>query len=343
MKQFIICVLLALCLRFFLEPYQVSTSDMAPTLLKGDYLWVQKQAYGLHFLNRYWRLWNSPQRGEVVLLEEPHFPHHWMLRRIIGLPGDRIFYSKGVLFINEKMHKPLPPFEVQQEWEFLKPFDFPGENETGSFNNYVHWQEELSAGPYSILRKKEEDFSFGPYKIPKDHYFVMGDHRSQSRDSRHWPLHSKKARGTVIFKKKSKSQRVKIPKGTILSVHEDPYFPIHFETLRDIVVGNSSVPVKIKALEPGLTAHVEKNSDWKIEGFLHSQVKVSNEKKISGGQDKSLIHFNSIKGRAFVILWSCEKTLPLLKFLCQFDSFRKQRWYWPVHKKGESIGFLSND
>ncbi|MDE0151311.1 MAG: signal peptidase I [Bdellovibrionales bacterium] len=333
MKKSVTFVLLALCIRFILEPYQVSTSDMAPTLLTGDYLWVQKQVYGLNVFKRYWQVWKQPQRGEVVLLEEPQHPHHLMFKRIIGLPGDRVFYSKGVLFINEKMYKPQPPLEVKQEWGFLRPFDFPGENETGGLNNYVHWQEELSAGPYSVLRKKEEDISFGPYKIPKGHYFVMGDHRSQSRDSRTWPIHARIAGGIVTFKKQSKFEKVIIPKGTIVYVDEDPYFPIRFETLTAVVLENSSVSVKVKALEPGLTAHVEKNSKWKIEGLLHSQVKVSNEKEFSGGQDKSLIPLHSIKGRAMVVLWGCETTLPILKFLCQFDSFRKQRWYWPVHKK----------
>ena len=333
MKKSFIFILLALGARFVLEPYQVSTSEMAPTLLKGDYLWVQKQVYGLHLFNRYWQIWKTPQRGEVVLLQEPQWPHHLMFKRIIALPGDRLFYSKGVLFINEKMYKPQPPVEVKQEWDFLKPFDFPGENETGGLNNYVHWQEELSSGPYSVLIKKEEDISFGPYKIPQGHYFVMGDHRSQSRDSRNWPLHAKFAQGIVTLKKKSKSAVITMPKGTILYIAEDPYFPIRFQTLKTVVLGDSAVSVQVKSLEPGLTVRAEKNSHWNVEGLLNSQVEVSNEKEFSGGQDKSLIPFHSIKGRAVVILWSCEKTLPLLKFLCQFDSFRTERWYWPVHKK----------
>jgi len=336
MKKAIFFILLALCFRFVFEPYQVSTSEMAPTLLKGDYLWVQKQAYGFNIFHRYWQIWKTPQRGEVVLLKEPQAPYHLMFKRIIALPGDRLFYSRGILFINEKMYKPQPPVDVKQEWDFLQPFDFPGENETGSLNNYVHWQEELSSGPYSILIKKEEDISFGPYKIPQGHYFVMGDHRSQSRDSRTWPLHARKARGVVTFRKRSKSGVVTIPKGTILYVAEDPYFPVRFETLKSVVLDDSEVSVKVRALNSGLTAHVAENSQWIIEGLLNSQVKVNNGKEFSGGQDKSLIPLHSIKGRAVVILWGCKKTLPILNFLCQFNSFRKERWYWFVHKKKES-------
>lgn len=334
MKKAIFFILLALCFRFVLEPYYIATSEMAPTLLKGDYIWVQKQVYGFNGFHHYWWVWNSPKRGEVVLLKEPHSPHRLMFKRIIALPGDRFFYSNGVLFINEEMYKPQIPVDVQQEWDFLTPLDFPGENETGSLNNYVHWQEELSYGPYSILtRKGEEDISFGPYKIPKGHYFVMGDHRSQSRDSRTWPLHAQHAQGVVIItKKKSKDSVIKIPKGTVLYVDTDPYFPVRFVTLNTVVLAEFSVSVRVRAVEPGLTAHVEKNAQWNIEGFLNSQLEVRNGQSFSGGQDKSLVPFHSIKGRAVRILWSCEKTLPILKFLCQFGSFRNKRWYWPVHK-----------
>jgi len=332
MKKAIFFILLALCFRFVLEPYQVATSDMAPTLLAGDYLWVQRRIYGLNLFDRYWKVWRKPQRGEVVLLTSPQPPHHLMFKRVIALPGDRLFYSKGILFINEKMYKPQIPSEVKREWDFLKPIDFPGENETGGLNNYAHWQEELSSGPYSVLIKKEDDISFGPYKIPQGYYFVMGDHRSQSRDSRIWPLHARAAEGVVILKK-SKPGMVTVPKGTVLYVAEDPYFPVRFKTLKTVVLKDSAVSVKVRALEPGLTAHIPEHSKWSVEGLLKSQVKVRNEKEFSGGQDKSLIPFHSIKGRAMVILWGCEKTLPILKFLCQFDSFRKERWYWPVHKQ----------
>lgn len=334
MKKIVIFILLALCIRFFLEPYQVSTSEMAPTLLKGDYLWVQKQAYGLQGFGRYWWSWSFPQRGEVVLLREPNPPRHLMFKRVIALPGDRVFYSKGILFINEVLYKSQIPKGVKQEWDFLKPSDFPGENETGSLSNYVHWQEELSYGPYSVLKEKNADISFGPYKIPKGHYFVMGDHRSQSRDSRTWPLHAKLAQGVVTFTKKTLHDSfIEIPKGTILYVDVDPYFPVRFITLRSIKLKESSISVEVQALEPGLTAHIEADARWNIEGLLNSQVEVKNARKFSGGQDKSLAPFHSIKGRAVRILWGCEKTLPLLKFLCQFGSFRKGRWFWPVHKK----------
>ena len=329
-KRSVFLILLALCFRTVLEPYQISTSEMAPTLLKGDYLWVLKQAYGLNVF-RYWRMWSTPKRGEVVLLKEPKAPHHLMFKRIIALPGDRLFYSKGVLFINETIYKPEPPLEVKQEWDFLKLSDFPGENETGSMNNYVHWQEELSYGPYSILTKKGEDISFGPYKIPKGHYFVMGDHRSQSRDSRTWPLHARSAQGILTFYKKSK-EALKIPKGVVLYATGDSYFPVRFITLKSVLL-KSSVKVMVRALDSGLTANVEKNSQWRFDDeSLNTQILVKNEKAFSGGQDKSLIPLRAIQGRAVVILWSCQKTLPLFKFLCQFGSFRKERWYWPVHK-----------
>ena len=328
--KFVFFIFLALCVRFFVEPYQVSTSEMAPTLLKGDYVWVLKKVYGFNLFQHYLQVWESPKRGEVVLLKEPHPPYHWMFKRVIGLPGDRLFYSKGVLFINEKMYKPQLPLEVKPEWDFLKPSDFSGEKETGGITHYVHWQEELSYGPYSILKKEGEYLSFGPYKIPKGHYFVMGDHRSQSRDSRTWPLQVQRTQGVVVFHKKSK-EPLKIPKGTVLYAGKDPYLPVRFITLKSVLLEDSPLSVKVQALDLGLTANIEKNSLWRFS--LYPEVSVTNDKEFSGGQDKSLVPFHSIKGRPALILWGCEKTLPLLKFLCQFDSFRKERWLWPIHKK----------
>lgn len=327
--KFVFFIFLALCFRFFVEPYQVSTSEMAPTLLKGDYVWVLKKVYGFHLFQRYLQILGHPKRGEVVLLKEPHPPYHLMFKRVMGLPGDRLFYSKGVLFINEKMYKPQIPLEVKSEWDFLKPSDFSGENGTGGMNNYVHWQEELSYGPYSVL-EKDKNLSFGPYKIPKGHYFVMGDHRSQSRDSRTWSLQSQRAQGVVVFHKKSK-EPLKIPKDTVLYAGGDPYFPVRFITLKSVLLEDSPLSVPVRALDPGLTANIEKNSQWRLSST--PEVSVTNDKEFSGGQDKSLVPFHSIKGRPVLILWGCEKTLPLLNFLCQFDSFRKKRWLWPVHKK----------
>ncbi len=332
MKRSLLFILSAVCVRFFWEPYLVSTSEMAPTLLKGDFLWVQKQAYGLHTFSRYWRVQGSPQRGEVVLLKEPGPSRRLMFKRVIALPGDRLFYSKGVLVINEKIHKPVLPREVKKELDFLRPFDFPGED--GGINNYVHWQEEFSFGPYSVLTKKGEDISFGPYKIPQGHYFVMGDHRALSRDSRNWPLYAQFAQGAAVLKKKSKGPSVSVPQDTILSASADPHIPFRLRTLQSAVVGGSLVHVQVQAVEPGL-APVEKNTLWSVDGVLSSQVEVFSVHLFSEGQDKSLVPFHLIRGRAVRILWSCEKTLPLLKFLCQLDSFRKGRWYWPVHKKAQ--------
>ena len=82
--------------------------------------------------------------------------------------------------------------------------------------------------------------SFGPYKIPKEHFFVMGDHRMFSRDSRTWPVQGSSAQGEIIFSRKKANRvgsaklnsnqqgMISIPKGTSLTVKEDPYFPLFF-------------------------------------------------------------------------------------------------------------------
>ena len=247
--KFLALILAALLFRFFvLEPYQISNSQMAPTLLKKDYLIVKKYIYGLRlpFFKRYFIRWASPKRGEVVLFSAPHQPQFLSVLRVVAVPGDTLIYSQNVLKINGKKYAPEIPASVQKEKEFLRSSDFVGEFSLENLEAYTHWQEELSdkTGPYSILQKNQKtSLSFGPYQIPEGFYFVMGDHRFQADDSRTWPAQ-----------------------------------------------GN-----------------------------------------------RNLVPFNNIQGRAFKILWGCEKTLPVLFFLCQFDSFRKGRLFYPVHKKRKDL------
>ena len=332
MILFLSGIFFALCFRFFvLEFYQVQSGQMAPTLLDKDYLMVEKYTYGLRipFTNQYLWKWNEPQRGEVILFR---FLDSYKIRRVIALPGDRLFYSKGVLFINEQPYNVFPPDQVKREWDFLKPDDFPGEDE---MTHYVHWQEELSTGPYSILLEKKPQMSFGPYKIPKEHYFVMGDNRPRSKDSRTWPPHWKFAKGEVVFYRKEKTARppVVIPKETLLQVQADAYFMMDFKTTQTAELTRTAVRVQVQAVYPGLNGNISKGALWRISGSLNDVLSVQNENDFLGGEDHSFVHSSLIYGRAWRVLWGCEKSLPFLKFLCYFGSFRQGRWFWPVHKK----------
>lgn len=314
-----------------LEPYRVLTSEMAPTLLKNDYVIVQKYFYGFKWFKNYLWKWNQPKRGDVILFK---MSGSFRLRRVIALPGDRLFYSGGVLFINEKAYPTQPPQEVKKEWEFLKSVDFLGESETGGISNYVHWQEELSRGPYSVLLEKNPKISFGPYKIPSHYYFVMGDHRAKSRDSRTWPSYFKASKGEVVFyrKKDVVFGPVPIPKGTVLFINEDHWFPLFFETQKTVILEGQRINVPVQAVHPGPRGNISKGAPWSIHGLLSDQLIVRNEESFFGGEDQSLVSYDSIYGRAWRIIWGCEKSLPFLNFLCHFKFFRQGRWFWPVHK-----------
>lgn len=340
---------------FILEPVLISNSEMLPTLLKNDYVIVQKYFYGvsLPFLKNSIIQYKSPKRGDVVLFKAPYSSHPLLIRRVIALPGDRLFYSKGILYINEKPYSPHPPeFLVKQERKFLRPSDFPGKRvqkkqseDQRSFLEewrkwYSHWQEKTPAGRvYGILSQKKEWMSFGPYKIPKGRVFVLGDHRTYARDSRTWPVKGKPSQGRVTFYRNKKSQSflqrtssIVIPKKTRLSIETDAYFPIFFETAEKAVLSQDSISVKVQSQSFGLNENIPAHQVWSIKGSLSQKVFVENSQPFFGGRDQSMVPLKWIKGRVFLIVWGCEKSFEFLSFLCHFNSFRKGRWFWPVHK-----------
>ena len=346
---------------FVWEPVLVSSSEMLPTLLKNDYVIVQKYSYGVSFpfFKNNIIQYRKPQRGDVVLFKAPYPPHPLLIRRVMALPGDRLLYSKGVLYINEKAYPPHPPGSlVQQEKTFLRFVDFPGKFiRKQQKNSYLfleewlekkkghHWQEKTPKGQvYGIFLSKKEWMSFGPYKIPKNHVFVLGDHRMYARDSRTWPVHGKPSQGQVTFYRNKqagslfeKTDSIVIPKKTRLMVKVDPYFPLFFETVDSAVLSQDHVSVKVRSQSFGLNENISAYQKWKIEGELSQALFAKNFQPFVGGQDQSMVPLKRIKGRIFFIVWGCEKSFEFLNFLCHFKFFRKGRWFWPVHKSSRVL------
>ncbi|QGU31656.1 signal peptidase I [Thermochromatium tepidum] len=184
-RSFFPVIFAVLVLRsFVVEPFRIPSNSMMPTLLTGDFILVNKFAYGLRLpvLNLKFLDLGAPQRGDVVVFKFPLDPSTDYIKRIIGVPGDVIGYRNKTLFINGKPVAQLP----------LGTYTGVGSGRemTGARKSLEH----LDAVEHAILiRPNAPDLplgcqvlAFGPIEVPKKQYFVMGDNRDNSNDSRCW-------------------------------------------------------------------------------------------------------------------------------------------------------------
>ena len=163
---------LVLVLRsFVLEPFQIPSKSMVPTLKVGDFIVVNKWTYGLRLpvlRNKFFDV-GSPQRGDVVVFFPPH-ESRYFIKRLVGLPGDKISIINGTLFVNNEMIKQTK-----------------SDIESGNSRSVV-MSEKLGIKQFAIqknLRPSRLSQNFSA-TVPKDHFFMIGDNRDNSSDSRIW-------------------------------------------------------------------------------------------------------------------------------------------------------------
>jgi signal peptidase I len=159
------------------EPYRIPSGSMKPTLIEGDFVFVNKSSYGWYFpyINKRFDWDNLPKRGDVIVFRYPPEPTVNFIKRIIGVPGDKILYADHQLYIN-------------------------GKQVDATYLNSTTTTDIDSGQPYMVRRFKENLPEHVEHEIfqrnvtglafqgtvPDGHYFVMGDNRDASGDSRVW-------------------------------------------------------------------------------------------------------------------------------------------------------------
>lgn len=172
LKSLIIALILALFIRtFIVQAYKIPSGSMVPTLLIGDYLLVNKLAYGIKnpFTDDFFYLWRLPERKEIVVFTYPIDKKLDFIKRVIGLPGDTVEIINKKVYVNGKLLE--------------EPYVQLDSNDTYPKN----------------LSPRD---NFGPIVVPPGYIFVLGDNRDHSYDSRFWgfvPIKFLKGKALIIY------------------------------------------------------------------------------------------------------------------------------------------------
>ena len=176
-KAFFPVIFIVLMLRsFVVEPFRIPSGSMMPTLLVGDFILVNKFAYGLRLpvLNKKIADLGEPQRGDVVVFRYPEDPSVDYIKRVVAVPGDRVAYRDKILYINGQAMAQTPIGS------------YVGVGSGISSSGAALREEDLDGVRHQILVRPAAGGAEGEMEVPPGHYFMMGDNRDNSKDSRYF-------------------------------------------------------------------------------------------------------------------------------------------------------------
>ena len=179
-RAFFPVLFVVLILRSFIaEPFRIPSNSMMPTLLTGDFILVNKFSYGLRLpiTNKKVVGIGEPQRGDVVVFRPPHHPDQDWIKRVMGLPGDRIGYRDNQVFVNG----------TPMVYEEIGPYQ--GRGNGSEMTGATELREQVGDRTHLVLERTGLPFrdpAEGEWTVPEGQYFVMGDNRDNSEDSRYW-------------------------------------------------------------------------------------------------------------------------------------------------------------
>ncbi len=168
---------------FIIEAYRIPSGSMIPSLLIGDWLFVNKLVYGPHipFTSSNLPGYRDPARNDVVVfksppqIDQPWDPNPILVKRLVGMPGDTLFMRRAMLYVNGvPQPQPFPPPPADQVFDSVDPL--------------FEWQKRvaLAGSRFGPAPAQPSHDNWGPFVVPARHYFMMGDSRYNSKDSRYW-------------------------------------------------------------------------------------------------------------------------------------------------------------
>jgi len=186
---------------FFIEAFRIPSGSMIPSLLVGDWLFVNKLVYGPHipFTNVNLPGYSNPKRGEIVVFVSPFQPDEaaigndgtpTLVKRLIGMPGDTLYMRDGLVYVNG----------IAQRQGFAAANNEKGD--PNSVDPLFDWQKRyaLASSRFGAAPASPTHDNWGPLVVPPAHYFMMGDNRYCSKDSRYWGVVPREnVRGRPMF------------------------------------------------------------------------------------------------------------------------------------------------